>query len=1019
MAQYIVKKGDNLSTIAKKNGIKLNEILKLNKLDDPNLIQIGQKINLPVKVESTNTISLKNNTTKPYKEFLEDQLKVKTPENNWKKITPSIQGKTIAEFDKKKDTPTKQVINKPITKPITKEEEESFFSQIKNKISETYSDIKTAVDQQTSKKTVAKPKVKIDDSFIDYGYKELGTYKDESFKAGKKDSLLSAMNVFDNDKGFDYIVSPKVKEGKKTFNNVKGVAHFLMDSDITPNQKYTDSYLEKGNNTVKSAQAGKFTPYLGKNPDDYVMYYKNIDDSKMNVKYGQLKDKDKYKGYEQIKVRSIPFGELDFNNKKSAGFAKKASYIGTLDGKQTSIITDPESNDVYGRFSGGSGIFHFKEPKTGKTISVDVSGSVNTIKQVGKELSKKYNVDPKQLQFLYHDMGSYSAKPKSHNGVISNEQWENYNSNNKGYSGAALMYPMEHGGKITAETIYSMSKQPKVILTPNDIYAKEGANIDLSNTTGDRKVFSLDEFKNIVPDYQYQGYLNSGKEGLYKNINKLKYPVQIDTLPDGSVTYRPYSYESAETSYEDYKKLSQNNQPIKATPITGFKDGGIVQAWVQKFTNGGMTAQQNYLDLNRINNENMEKAGQTSSSGSAGGGMMGGSGMMGGGGMDMFSGMFKAMKQSIDNKKLEGRNKKQKEVNLHNATINPYINSYQQFDDPNQMSQANNQINNSTPEMTWDNEEGDNTATKSKFDTFTMQMGKPGTAGAMLDQIGDMAYQSSQQASQAMNMMGGQSGGGQGGGMDMSQMMSMFKKKYGGYIADGGYNASYMDFMNTNQSLKGQLPSYLSNAQVNTNQISSQNYLNNVTPMQTKGTQSLTNNTTQRVSATPNKSMMGADGKQASGATPKGNGLTSSIGGVFSKVDEGVQSLYDGVGAMTDADSGAGAWFQGGAKAGQIAGKYTEGLKNIPVYGEIIAAAIDSVARFTGGALNVRDRQEYNKMKDRQDKVDEYKSRQAPLVYDPNKKGQYMAKYGANPKMMEQRIIDDIYSDFDKYMKKV
>ena len=200
----------------------------------------------------------------------------------------------------------------------------------------------------------------------------------------------------------------------------------------------------------------------------------------------------------------------------------------------------------------------------------------------------------------------------------------------------------------------------------------------------------------------------------------------------------------------------------------------------------------------------MEKAGQTSSSGSAGGGMMGGSGMMGGGGMDMFSGMFKAMKQSIDNKKLEGRNKKQKEVNLHNATINPYINSYQQFDDPNQMSQSDNQINNSTPEMTWDNEEGDNTATKSKFDTFTMQMGKPGTAGAMLDQIGDMAYQSSQQASQAMNMMGGQSGGGQGGGMDMSQMMSMFKKKYGGYIADGGYNASYMDFMNTNQSLKQQ-----------------------------------------------------------------------------------------------------------------------------------------------------------------------------------------------------------------------
>jgi len=458
MAQYIIKKGDNLSTIAKNNGVKLKDLLSINKIDNPDYIQAGQKINLP-----NNKPNFKGTS---YTQFSDDYNV--TPK--WNKITPNAgNSKTI------KSTPSKQVLK---TKPASVKQKDgpSFLDSMKNKIYETYQDVTTALDQQTSKKVVAKPKVKIDDSFINYGYKELGTYKDESFKAGKKDSLLSAMNVFDNDKGFDYIVSPKIKEGKKTFNNVKGVAHFLMDSDITPNQKYTSPYIEKGNNTVKSAQAGKFTPYLGTNPDDYVMYYKNIGNDKMNVKYGQLKDKDKYKGYEQIKVRSIPFGELDFNNKKSAGFAKKASYIGTLDGKQTSIITDPESNDVYGRFSGGSGIFHFKEPKTGKTISVDVSGSVNTIKKVGEELSKKYNVDPKQLQFLYHDMGSYSAKPKSHNGVLSNEQWENYNSNNKGYSGAALMYPMEHGGKITAETIYSMSEQPKVILTPDDITAESGFN---------------------------------------------------------------------------------------------------------------------------------------------------------------------------------------------------------------------------------------------------------------------------------------------------------------------------------------------------------------------------------------------------------------------------------------------------------------------------------------------------------------------------------------------------------------
>ena len=32
--------------------------------------------------------------------------------------------------------------------------------------------------------------------------------------------------------------------------------------------------------------------------------------------------------------------------------------------------------------------------------------------------------------------------------------------------------------------------------------------------------------------------------------------------------------------------------------------------------------------------------------------------------------------------------------------------------------------------------------------------------------------------------------------------------------------------------------------------------------------------------------------------------------------------------------------------------------------------------------------------------------------------GQYMAKYGKNVRNMKQRIMDDIYTDFDKYMKK-
>lgn len=314
------------------------------------------------------------------------------------------------------------------------------------------------------------------------------------------------------------------------------------------------------------------------------------------------------------------------------------------------------------------------------------------------------NADGK-LEYLGNKARDYAIKTNTAIKFDTEEDAAWFGENYK--QGTDVLKEFKKGGKITAETIYSVSKQPKVVLTPNDIYAKDGAKvkpgvwnnfepitynrandypeaervslskiknpiegkiyidderpfhykegrfqeyyspeeikqilkfrgeqeanktsipseisnpitnmlynvdspyrefirsqkkgftydeykdggkIDLSNTTGDRKVFSLDEFKNIVPDYQYQGYLNSGKEGLYKNIDKSKYPVLVDTLPDGSVTYRPYSYESAETSYEDYKKLSQSDQPIKATPIKTFAGGGMMSGMMGGGQGGG------------------------------------------------------------------------------------------------------------------------------------------------------------------------------------------------------------------------------------------------------------------------------------------------------------------------------------------------------------------------------------------------------------------------------------------------
>lgn len=48
---YIVRKGDSLSKIAKAHGVSLQELVKKNNLNNPELIRIGQKIDIPAKAD--------------------------------------------------------------------------------------------------------------------------------------------------------------------------------------------------------------------------------------------------------------------------------------------------------------------------------------------------------------------------------------------------------------------------------------------------------------------------------------------------------------------------------------------------------------------------------------------------------------------------------------------------------------------------------------------------------------------------------------------------------------------------------------------------------------------------------------------------------------------------------------------------------------------------------------------------------------------------------------------------------
>ena len=54
---------------------------------------------------------------------------------------------------------------------------------------------------------------------------------------------------------------------------------------------------------------------------------------------------------------------------------------------------------------------------------------------------------------------------------------------------------------------------------------------------------------------------------------------------------------------------------------------------------------------------------------------------------------------------------------------------------------------------------------------------------------------------------------------------------------------------------------------------------------------------------------------------------------------------------------------------------------------------------------------------DKYNKIQEYTSRNSQAIQQPSYYGQTYSKYGSNIKNLEQRIMDDIYSDFDKYMK--
>lgn len=132
------------------------------------------------------------------------------------------------------------------------------------------------------------------------------------------------------------------------------------------------------------------------------------------------------------------------------------------------------------------------------------------------------------------------------------------------------------------ESIYSTKENPGGtwrgnIFIPPYQNGGEVTSEPTSEPTSDI-LFKLNEFKHSVPEYIYNGYINSGLDGLYKGIDKTKYDVVQRTLPDGTITYLPYTYSNVQDNSKNFNEL-QDKTYNKQIAVNKYNLGGGVSPY--------------------------------------------------------------------------------------------------------------------------------------------------------------------------------------------------------------------------------------------------------------------------------------------------------------------------------------------------------------------------------------------------------------------------------------------------------
>jgi hypothetical protein len=246
------------------------------------------------------------------------------------------------------------------------------------------------------------------------------------------DGLWSYRSQWSADSGFVYIAMPNRRnrpDGGATAS-ARGVAHFLLDGDISVDGVYRHPYNRSLHNTNRERDA-------------FVPVFERLSGNRVRLTYKRYSEV----GDGQIvatPMRQYRFGDIDFGNSQRASGFKSAREVVLKDGVSNpytggrgTYMIYTGSKDNYGKFSGSSVVFIWEHD--GKRYVRDFAGSVNQIQAEGLAIAKDYGIDPKELTLGYHDVGSFSAKPVAQEGQVSTNQYQSYNPN--GFTGAALLIP--------------------------------------------------------------------------------------------------------------------------------------------------------------------------------------------------------------------------------------------------------------------------------------------------------------------------------------------------------------------------------------------------------------------------------------------------------------------------------------------------------------------------------------------------------------------------------------------------